>query len=455
MGQGIRDFIEILEAAGELKRVKAEVDPHFEIAAILWKAKRGPAIFFEKVKGYNIPVIGNILNIRKKFAMALGIEEKDILEHFHRAIENPIVPEITEESNCRQLVIDRNIDLSKKFPIPYLCERDRNPYITAGVVIAKHPVTGKRNVSINRLQVNSKDTMIIGIAPTHHLGQILKECEKLGKRLEVSISIGNHPALLMAATTYVELGFDELEIAGALLNEPLYLSPGISVDVEAPSDAEIVIEGEIIPGELANEGPSGEFAGLYKYHGESPVVHVKNVTHRKAPIFQVIVPSTHPEHLLIPAVSIEATIYRALKYPIPRLKRVAVTEGGCGKLHVIVSVEKPEPGEAKKVILSVFSNLNLAKLVIVVDEDIDVHDPIQVEWAMATRMRAHKDVVIIPGVKTERGEPLIEGNTVTKMGIDATKPHDMPQDMFYFADVPWDIKKKVEENWENYFKDSD
>ena len=223
MGQSIRDFIKILEVAGELKRVKVEVDPRFEIAGILWKAKKGPAIFFEKVKGYDIPVIGNMLNLRKKFALALGIAERDITKVCYRAIENPILPEIIKETNCRQSVIDKDIDLCGKFPIPYVCERDRKPYITAGVVIAKHPVTRKRNVSINRLQVNGPDTMIMGVAPTHHLGQFLRECKELGQPLEVSISIGNHPALLMAATMYVELGFDELEIAGGLLKEPFLM----------------------------------------------------------------------------------------------------------------------------------------------------------------------------------------------------------------------------------------
>jgi 2,5-furandicarboxylate decarboxylase 1 len=173
------------------------------------------------------------------------------------------------------------------------------------------------------------------------------------------------------------------------------------------------------------------------------MMNVTAITHRKNPIFQVIVPSKHPEHLLTGSIAIEASLFQSVKKVIPNLKEVVITEGGCGRLHVILSVSQPKPGEAQKAILAVFANLNLAKSVIVVDDDIDPRDLIHVEWAIATRMRADRDIIIIPGVKTDRSEPLEELMTVAKMGIDATKPYDLPPEMFEVADVPKEIKDRV------------
>jgi 2,5-furandicarboxylate decarboxylase 1 len=244
---------------------------------------------------------------------------------------------------------------------------------------------------------------------------------------------------------YVDLGFDEFEIAGGLLGEPLRLAAGKTVDVEAPAGCEIVIEGEIDPARLVDEGPFGEFSGIYESYGPSPVMRVTAVTMRADPIFQVIVPSNYPEHCLTGAIAIEATVFRAVQNAVPSLKEVVITQGGCGRLHIVLSVAQARPGEAKKAIFAAFAALNLGKLAIVVDDDIDPRDPAQVEWAMATRMRADRDVVIVPGVKTDRADPMEQGLTVAKMGIDATKPHDIAPEVLEEADVPADVKAAVAE----------
>jgi 2,5-furandicarboxylate decarboxylase 1 len=443
MDHDLRFVINLFEKSGDLLHIKEEFDPRYEIAAALLHRPKGPALLFDCVKNYSIPVVGNLLNTRRKYGLSLGISENQTFSHTVQGLTHPVKPIEVFGGPCQEIMILEKIDLLSILPVPNLCEKDRNPYITAGVLIAKDLQTGARNVSINRLQVKGPNQLMVGMSPSHHLYQLLKKAEAIGRKLPVAIAIGLHPAILVAACMYVEMGFDELEIAGGLLREPIEIVRGKTVDVEVPVYSEIVIEGEVDPLRLEEEGPFGEYSGFYESYGKSPMMNVTAITHRKNPIFQVIVPSKHPEHLLTGSVAIEASLFQSVKKVIPNLKEVVITEGGCGRLHVILSVSQPKPGEARKAILAVLANLNLAKSVIVVDDDIDPRDPIHVEWATATRMRADRDIIIIPGVKTDRSEPLEELMTVAKMGIDATKPYDLPPEMFEVADVPKEMKDRV------------
>lgn len=443
MDRDLRFVINLFEKSGDLVHIKEEFDPLYEIAAALLHRPKGPALFFDHVKGYSIPVIGNLLNTPRKYGLSLGIPENQTFSHTVQGLTHPIKHVKVFGGPCQEIVILEKIDLLSILPVPTFCEKDRNPYITAGVLITKDLETEARNVSINRLQVKGPNQLMVGMSPVHHLYQLLKKAEARGRTLPVAIAIGLHPAVLVAACMYVEMGFDELEIAGGLLQEPIEIVRGKTVDVEIPVLSEIVIEGEIDSKRMEEEGPFGEFSGLYESYGKSPMMTVTAITHRKNPIFQVIVPSKHPEHLLTGAIAIEASLFQSVKKAIPNLKEVVITEGGCGRLHAVLSLSQPKPGEAKKAIFAVFANLNLAKLVIVVDDDINPRDPVNVEGAIATRMRADRDIIILPGVKTDRSEPLEESLTVAKMGIDATKPYDLPAEMFEVADVPKEVKEKV------------
>jgi 2,5-furandicarboxylate decarboxylase 1 len=451
MDQDLRSVMSLFEKSGDLLHIQEKLDPRYEVTAALTLKPRGPALCFDRVKGYVIPVVGNILNTRKKYGLSLGIPENQTFLHTVHALTHPVKPVVVSRGVCQEVVITEKIDLLKFLPIPHLCEKDRNPYVSAGMLVAKDPESGVRNVSMNRLQVMGPDELLVGAAPSHHLFQLLKKAEARGQNLSVAIAIGNHPAVLVAANMYVELGFDEFEIAGGLLAAPLAVVRGKTVDVEVPAFSEIVIEGEIDPKRLEEEGPFGEFSGLYESYGKSPMMKVTAITHRRNPIFQMIVPSKYPEHCLTGGIAIEATVYQAVKKAIPGLKEVVITDGGCGRLHIILSVTGARPGEAKKAIFAAFANLNLGKLCTVVDDDIDPRDPTQVEWAMATRVRADRDVVIVPGVKTDRAEPMEQMMTVAKMGIDATKPYDLPPETLDEADVPKDVKERVAKRLEAIF----
>jgi UbiD family decarboxylase len=259
-----------------------------------------------------------------------------------------------------------------------------------------------------------------GIAPTHHLSELLRRTQARRQSLEIAVSIGNHPAVLVASQMYVDLGHDEFNIAGGLLGEPLRLVRCRSVGLEVPAEAEIVLEGVVDPNNRIEEGPVSEFPGFYVYYGPGYGVRITAITHRRDPIYQAILPGCAPEHCLLGAVAIGATTCRVLQRAMPNVRRVFITDGGMGRLHAVVTMHRPQPGEGERVVNLAMEQCNLLKLVIVVDDDIDPEDCTQVEWSLAARMRSERDILIFPGATANRCEPLEQDGTITKVGIVAT-----------------------------------
>jgi 2,5-furandicarboxylate decarboxylase 1 len=417
------------------------------LAAVLAQAPGRSAVSFENVKGYLMPVIGNLVD-RENFALTCGIENtlEASLKYINNGIENPISPFLVNNAACRDVVITDDIDIMKHIPVTTFFEKEAGYYISAGLIVAKDPETQKRNISMNRLLVLGPDKLMIGMSPSHHLHRLLEKAKKLNKKLEVAISLGNHPATLVASNAYVDLGFDEFEIAGGMLNEPLELSPGITVDVEVPSGSEIVIEAEFIPDELYNEGYVSEFHGMYVDYGKSPVLKVKCITHRKNPMYQVILPGRYHEHFIIGAMAIETTTLRHVRAAVPRVNEVYITEGGMGRSHCVISISEPRPGEGHKAVFAAFAHSNLTKQVTVVDNDIDITDAVDVEWAVAARMKAHRDIFIVPGVRTDRADAVVENGMVSKIGIIAIQEETaLPK-----AEIPLSVMEKVRNEWNKY-----
>jgi len=420
MEQSLRSTLRDWEGTGDLHYVDRLVDPRYELGAVLSLRKHGPAQFFRRVKGHDMPVVGNLLNSREKIARGLGVETAALQDVCLHALEHGIKPAVAPEGPAQEVIHEGRVDIPSLFPVPTWFEREGGPYITAGVIIAKESETGLRNVSIARLRVEGGDRLLAGIAPTHHLSELLRHAEARGHDLEIAVAIGNHPAVLVASQMYVELGHDEYDIAGALLGEPLRLVRCRTVDLEVPAEAEIVLEGIIDPTDRIEEGPVSEFPGFYVRYGAGHAVRVRAFSHRRDAIYQAILPGYAPEHCLLGAVAIGATACQSLRRALPNVRRVLITDGGMGRLHAIITMHRAEPGEAKRAITLAMEQVNLLKLVIVVDDDIDPEDWTQVEWALATRMRAERDMVIVPGAMADRCEPLEENLTVTKMGIVAT-----------------------------------
>ena len=424
MDQSLRGFLSRLDERGELRRVDAPISPIFEISAALSLSDGEAARCFEQVTGHSMPVVGNVLTSRDRIALGLGTDRRSLHGRIIRSLRSGIKPELVAHGPVQDRIVQKP-DLGALLPVPHWFEKEGGPYITAGVIIAKHPQTRRRNVSIARLRLEGGNRLLAGIAPSHHLAQLLACAEQRDEALEIAVVIGNHPATLVASQMYVELGHDETEIAGALLDEPLRLVRCKSVDLEVPAEAEIVLEGRLIPGRKIDEGPVSEFPGFYVFYGPGDTVEIDCLTMRADAIYQAIAPGYAREHVLLGAVAIEATTSAALQRMIPSVRRVLVTEGGMGRLHAIVSMHRSKPGEGKRAIMLAMGQVNLLKLVICVEDDIDPEDWRQVEWSLAARFEASRDLVVIPGVKADRCEPQEVDLTVTKVGMVATtRPGD-------------------------------
>jgi UbiD family decarboxylase len=450
--QSMRGFLATLEARGELRRISREVDPRFEIAAVLTFRDRGAAQLFTHVKGYAMPVVGNIFASRARFAQALGATSVDLEARCLTALMKPIAPILVGQAPVQEVIHQTASDLATLLPAPLWFEKERAPYITAGVIVAKDPETGRRNVSIARLRLEGGSTLMAGISKNHHLFMLAEKARKRGQTLEIAVAIGNHLAVLLGSQMYVALGDDEFDISGGLLGEPVELVKCKSVDLEVPAHAEIVLEGELHPGRLIEEGDVSEFPGFYVNYGPGISVEISCVTHRHDAIYQVILPGYAAEHCLLGAVAIGATLTRDLKRAIPSVRRVFITEGGMGRLHAIISMHRPRLGEGKRAVLLAMGLVNLLKYVVVVDDDIDVEDARQVEWSLAARFRGHEDLILLPGVKADRCDPVHENQIVTKIGMIATsRPGDGEAGTrSEFARQPSEVLDRVRAALESY-----
>jgi 2,5-furandicarboxylate decarboxylase 1 len=437
--QSMRAYLAALQDAGDLVTLSQPVSLDYEIAACLAEADRGPALHFSQVKCASgvrgMPIVGNLLNSLPRFALGLSSTPSTLQAALIAAIEQPLPHHLVASAPCQQDIIAEP-SLVDELPIPRFFEKEAGPYITAGAIVARDRLGGHANLSIARLMPLGGNRAFVGIAPNHHLAMLARAAHGRGEKLDIAISIGNHPAVLVAACLYLGLGDDELPIAGALLGEPLEVVRCIQSDLVVPAHCECVLEGTLDAGEPFTEGAVSEFHGMYEDYGAGIVATFSSLTRRRDAIFQVILPGYHPEHCLLGGVAIAAGLHRAIRNAVPSVGAVAVGIGGAGRLHAVVALRTPRAGDARKAMFAVWAAVNLIKQVIVVDDDIDPWNSRQVEWATATRVKPDRDFVIVPMVRTDRSEPLEQGGTVTKLGIDATRrPGDRPD---------WDLARPPE-----------
>jgi len=450
--QSLRALLDDLKRTGDLHVVERAVDPRFELGAVLSLRRRGPAQLFRRVLGSELAVVGNVLNSRHRIARGLGVEPVRVQQACLDALDHGLPPRVVNDGAVHEVVIEGRVEIPALLPVPTWFEKEAGPYITAGVILAKDPDTGRRNVSIARLLVLGGDRLMAGIAPTHHLSELARRAQARGRPLDIAVAIGNHPALLIASQMYVDLGHDECDIAGRLLGEPLQLVRGRTVDLEVPAEAEIVLEGTLHPEERVEEPQVSEFHGFYERYGPGQGVRIQALTRRRDAIFQAIAPGAEPEHQLLGATAIGATTCRALRSVMPGVQQVFVTQGGMGRLHAIVTIAAARPGEGKRAAMLALSHTNLLKLVIVVDDDVDPEDWRQIEQALATRMRGERDILVMPGLKADRCEPQQVDLTVTKVGIVATRQSGDREDAggFEVARAPHGILERVRKELESY-----
>ncbi|WP_434075858.1 UbiD family decarboxylase [Moorella naiadis (nom. illeg.)] len=439
----LRQWLSVLEQNGCLRHVQKEVDLHYELAAIGKKVAGRYALQFNKIRNASIPVVTGIAGTRDLLAMAMGVRREQIVEHFAWAQANPMECVLVEARTAPvKEKISNDVDL-QVLPIPVHHEKDGGPYITAGVLIAKDPCTGVRNISIHRLQVLGPNRLGILILP-RHLSYFFRVAEAEGKPLEIAIAIGLDPLLLLASQALTPLGYDEFTIAGALYGRPLELVKCETVDLEVPAQAEIVLEGRLLPGVREIEGPFGEYPKYYGPASPKPVIELTAMTSRRDPIFQTIVPATK-EHLLLGAIPREASLLQIVKNTVPNVLSVHLTPGGACRYHAIISIDKQNEGEAKNAIFAAFSSSQEIKHVVVVDKDVDIFNPEDVEWAIATRCQAGRDVFIVERALGNKLDPSSDNGLSDKMGIDATVPLDAEPGRFERIRIPGEEAIRLED----------
>jgi len=406
----MRAYKDKLKETGALIEIKHSVSSRYEAASIGLKYKDKP-VFFHAVDGIH-RVIMNAVCSREVLADLLGTTPYNIAPYLAGLPESGEGGEvrIIEDSETKEEIEEP--DLSK-LPILRYFNGDGGAYITGGVVVAE--LDGIRNASIHRMLVLDNKRLAVRLVPPRHLYKMHREAMERGEDLKVGIAIGVAPLILLAAATRVPPG-REFEYASVLMNKPVELfrlDNGVAVP-----HAEIVIEG-YISRDRAKEGPFMDITGTYDKIREEPVIKLTRVYHRRNPIYHAIVPSG-AEHRLLMGVPYEPLIYRAVER-VARVRNVVLTEGGCCYLHAVVQIEKEVEGEAKNAIIAAFAAHPSLKLVVVVDSDVNIFKPEEVEYAIATRVRWSEDVVTIPGVRGSSLDPSSKNGVTTKVGIDATR----------------------------------
>lgn len=420
--QSMRAWMSVLKQKRQLRTLSAPISLSYELAAVL--AEAGTVVRFDNVIGHKMPVIGNLLGSLPHLAAAVGAPgTAELQSSIIAAIEHPLKHRIVASGPCQEHVVGDPV-LSEELPIPWFFEKETGPYVTAGAIVATDTQNGRSNLSIARVKPLESNRALVGIAPNHHLAMMARAAQARGEKLKVAVCIGNHPAILVASCLYLALGDDELEVAGALLGKSVEVVRCLDSDLLVPAHCECVLEGTLDIQEQVDEGAVSEFHGMYEHYGPGGVATFSRLTRRRDAIFQVILPGYHAEHCLLGGVAIAAGLARAARASVVSVAQVAVGVGGAGRLHAVVSLQNSRPGDARKAMFAVWAAVNLIKRIIVVDADIDPWDPVRVEWAIATRMKADRDLVIVPGVRADRSEPLESGGTVAKLGVDATRKKD-------------------------------
>jgi 2,5-furandicarboxylate decarboxylase 1 len=454
---GLRGFLDILEREGELANVHVPVQLDQELGAVCVKSLRsgGPALLFERPGDSTMPILTNLLATRRRYALALGCAPAETQHEWNRRVVRPLPPVVVEgDAPCQEVVLLGDEADVTALPAPIWNAGDGGPYLTLSCHITRDSTSGLRNVGVYRNQVHDAHTLGLLAGPYTHI--MLQHRSAPDEPFPVAIAMGVDPRIVQTASSPLPFGTDELAIAGALRGEPFELVRCKTIPLEVPLDAELVIEGEVRPTEKREEGPFGEFTGTYGGPRlPRMTIHVKAITRRRDPILHLAYQGAPPHETdVLTAAGKEAEVVRTVS--LPGIKAVHITEGGCGVLHVVVSVEKLYEGYGKMVGMAVLScpSGRHFKQVTVVDDDVDPFDALAVEWAVATRVQPARDIEIlreVTGIFLDPSLPPAEQAgpaRTSKMIIDATRydAKNYPPVCLPSAEA----MAKVQREWERY-----
>ena len=475
----LNEFISDLEKKGELLHIKEPVSPYLEITEITDRVckEHGPALLFENVRGYNIPVLTNAFGSYRRMCLALGVnrleEIGEEIDNFFQA-EAPdslikklklipklkrlsnVFPKLVKKAPCQEVVLmDRDVDLGK-FPILHCWPKDGGPFITLPLVFTKHPITGVRNVGMYRLQVYDKNTTGMHWHPHKGGAQHYRVSERLGKRLEVAVAIGPDPVTTYAATAPLPEDMDEILFSGFIRNEPVEMVRCITIDHEVPAHSQIVLEGYVEPYERRLEGPFGDHTGYYSLPDEYPVFHITCITHRKDIIYPATIVGRPPMEDCYMAKATERIFLPLIKKQLPEIIDINLPIEGVFHNLALVSIDKRYPGHAKKVMHALWGlgQMMFTKIIIVFDKEVDVQNISEALWRLGNNIDPKRDIIFSEGPVDALDHAAPQPLFGSKMGIDATrkwKEEGFKRQWPDVIEMDKEIKEKIDKLWKKLF----
>jgi len=436
----LRNFISQIKKTKDLKIIKTKVSTKFEIAGITAKVDGSYAVLFENIKESNFSLVSNLVGTRKRFALAVGGSENNIHEKIISAIKNAKKPKIIPSGKFLE---NKSKNLFS-MPIVTHFEKESGPFITSSIVYVKNPETGKQNSSFHRLMPIDNTHFSIRMVEGRHLHRCFVDAKEHHEDLKIAITVGVHPAISIAGAYQAEWGKDEIDIANSLLGGKLTLTKLPFTELNVPSGSEIVMEGKILQDKTHPEWMV-EMLQTYDHKRDQPIFELENLYYRNNPIFHDVL-SGYSEHRLLMGMPIESKLNGELKKAFPQTLQVSMTNGGCNWLHAIVQIKKKRESDPKKIIKKTFESHRSLKQVTIVDEDIDPNNAESVEYAIATRFQADKDLIILKNVRGTSLDPSSDQQKLqtAKMGIDATRSLSKRPEGFELAKIPKIDKIKLE-----------
>ena len=463
----LREYLQVLEKKGLLCHVKAEVDKDWEISAVCRQTfrtipqERRPALMFDRIKGSDIPLVVGILGgSRAIYATALETNLEGVLEKWAQGQKNPLTPRLVESGSCQEVVHMGDEADIEILPAPvWTVGQDPGPYHTSPFVFTRDPETRVQNVGVYRIQVKGPRKTGIMINPPRNMNQHIRKNEAQGRGTEVAVVFGTDPVIGLTAVTSFPYGTYELAVAGGIRGEPIEVVRCRTVDLEVPATAEIVVEGKIPCQGREPEGPFGEYGGYMGAPGNNPFMEITCITHRRKPIYQAFLSQMPPsESSCIKSIGREMEIRRHLKENLSLpVRDVYLPDSGSATAILLISMEKQNRFQPLKAILGTWSlTMGTGKITIVVDDDIDIRDSFQVNWALSFRMQPAEDIHIVRGIDPitlDPSQPLKDGKKIpspeqvsSKVGIDATRKHPFPAPSV----PPKEHLEKVAAAWARY-----
>jgi len=428
--QGLRGFLNFVETnhPSQILRLTEPVQSAYEMTAIVFeleRAGRSPVVVFESVVGHDMSVVTNIAGNRAVLAALLEVDERELPAAFRERCQNYLPVERVGRAPWQEVMIEGDaVDLAQ-LPIPLQFDVDKAPYITAGQITARDPETGVDTTGFHRLMVSGRNRLGVSLHSRRRMYEFHRRAAERGENLPAAITLGIHPLHYMGSMAYhYPPNVRKYEIIGALFGEPYKVASCGVEGLDIPAGAEIVIEGEILADTHEPEGPFGEFTGYASYRSTQNVFVAKRIQMRRDAQFHSVVSGMSKDHILVSCITREGEILNALRRNLPNVQSVHVPHITCGGLMAIVKMKKTAPGEPQQAIMAALGTEFYTKIVIVVDEDVDIFTLSDVMWAVATRVRAEEDLIFIPGAKGAILDPTSDPETftLTKVGVDATKP---------------------------------